>query len=146
LQWFAPWPSLGRRTNRLDALNLRGAFRVENLVHVDNALGVEPKVRRRPERLRKTQRCVGRNTALTVYDLVQARVRHTDPFRESGLRKPERNEEFLNEDLAGGDGANVLAIVHEFNVDRAGLGPPEANAVLVVDANRMLSGSVVHRH
>jgi hypothetical protein len=33
-------------------------------------------------------------------------------------------------------------IIDDFDIDRASLRPPKANAVLIVDANRMPSGKV----
>lgn len=86
---------------RLDLLDRLGRRRMHCVPQRDIVLQSDPKVGRYVKRARKAHRCVGRNGAATVDDLVEAHVRDAGVFRKRGLRYAHRLEELFDEHLAG---------------------------------------------
>lgn len=83
-----------------------------------------------------------------MHDLVDAPWRDADVLGETILGQTERFQEILEEDFARVNRVQLArchdasVIINDLNFVRVTVGPPEADAPLVVNANAVLSGPV----
>jgi hypothetical protein len=92
-----------------------GLYPVESLAeialrHLNVVVGlqIEPKLRRRAERLGQSKRGIGRNTCLLAGDPLDSRPRQTADLCKSACRQFERNEKLFPQNLAGMHGLEFL--------------------------------------
>src|SRR5205814_3739672 len=72
------------------------------------SLQIEPKLRRRAERLAEPQRSIGRNTGLLAGNPLDPSPRQAADLGKSARRHLERNEKFLPQNLTGVHGLELL--------------------------------------
>ena len=129
------------------ALYFRSAFAHRDL-QIVAGLEIEPELRGGPEVARQTQRRVRRNAAPLAHDIVHARCGHAQRLRDRMRSKPKRLEELFPQHFTGVDGTHLvhaclrLVVVDNLDPIRPGIGPDEADAPLVVDANAVLALAV----
>jgi hypothetical protein len=119
---------------------------------IPHELQVQPELRVGAEDLLEPQCGVRGDPPLAVDDLIQPRVGNPNPLGQFGLTDFERFDELLQEDLSGMSrnpifwkphtNDRVLVIVNYLDIYGALVSPPEANAILVVDTDAVLSCSV----
>ena len=128
----------------LDALECLAEIALRDL-DIVISLQIEPKLRRRAERLGETQRGVGRNTGLLIGDPLNSRARQAADLGKSAGRHFERNEELFPQNLAGMHGFELpghcnrpLVVVHDLDFRRPFRCPDKTEPELVIDADRVL--------
>ena len=111
---------------------------------VDVVLEVEEIAVADAEILAEAQGCVHRDFALVAQDLLDARYRHMDVFRQPVRRDPHRLHELLPEDFRHGrcwyhvfhvDHLLSMIIFNLYVIETVAAVHPEADPVLLVDAN-----------
>ena len=111
-------------------------------------LKIQPELLSRPEVAAEPQRGVGRDGSRSMHDLVDTSWRDADVLGQAILGQTERFQEILQEDFTRVDRVQLArcheasVIINDLDFVRVTVGPPEADAPLVVDANAVLSGSV----
>ena len=142
-----------RLVHGLDAIeNLAEiAFRDLNVIVV---LKIEPKLRRRAERLGEPQRRIGSNAGLFAGDPLDPSARQAAGLGKSPRRHFQRNQELLPQNLTGMHGLELLGhlscpllvvVVHDLDLRRAFRRPDKARAKLVVDPDRVLPFAIARQ-
>lgn len=91
--------SQGWKTFDLPDFSLGGS--VSRVIQIPHQLQIEPKLRFHPEKSFKPQRRVRCNPSLTVNQLIDTGVGHTDLLGQFLLRYAQRFEKLLEQHLAG---------------------------------------------
>ena len=112
-------------------------------------LNAHPKSRRGSKISREPQGGVGGQRGLLPDQPLNSRARHSYSAGERVRGKIHRAKEFLAQDLTGMNRGSFLAmaarlsmIVHDLDLLRSLIAPPEYDPPLVVDPDRMLAGEV----
>ena len=133
---------------RTDLLEFVDEPRLRDL-RVVGHLGTKPIAIREPEETAQPQVRISRDGAPTGDDLADALCGHADLLREPVPRYAHGQQELLKQWLAGSHRCkclrhhhHLLVVVHDLNVLGAGGSPTEADAVLVVDADAVLTVAV----
>lgn len=146
-----------------------GARGAGSNVRIVTGLKIDPEFRRRPEIAPQTKRCVGRDAAASVHDIVQPRARNLDCPGKPVRAESHWSQEFIAQDFAGmnqrqqpprshireidipsihiltfDDHAHStpLMVIDDLDLPCAAVPPNETDTPPFVDANAVLSSAV----
>jgi len=111
-------------------------------------LQVQPETGRHAEKARQTQCSDWGDTALLVHQFVDALIRHMKRIRQAALGDLHRFQELFHQHCAGmsrgsvcgnADHDSASVVIGDFNLLGTGVRPGEADPVLLVDPNAVLS-------
>lgn len=149
-----PRVPLSPNPDALDLIEFR-CFIELRVIQLPSQLQVHPHVGAGAEVLGQAQCGVRCNATTAVHEFVHPLIRHADAVCEISLRESHRIEEFLEQHFAGvrrcpvrrdadhGQRSGSGVVVDYFNTIGTSGGPCETDAILIVDANAVLSGAAV---